>query len=1018
MLPLALLVPSALAQVACGDILTTDVTLTADVICPVAFVGDAITLDADNITLDGAGFAIVSDSADAIVRASGVDEVLIQNLVVSGTAGTGIGIELRNTVHAQVLNVIADNRAYGVYANGTNTDLNILDTDVSDATAWGMYLTNVDDGLTMARNVFDGSKEGLRLSGLAGPWTFPHGAGIDSSFVGVAEGGNADDVIFLNAVTDVTLQGLDLSSSSALGRGIYVSSSKDVTLTGNDVSGRRNGISVGGSTNTNFDIQGNDASSSGSFGIQLLGMVLPLILETNTLDGSDQGIRIDDLVGPWDLPGTNSFVNVPGSNGDDVWDLEDVTDIQIGVNLGSSTGLGNALRLVRTTDVTIDGAFVSGFYRGVYASGATTGLTILDSSFTDMTLRGLQLKEIDATTVMTDVKLIDSANGVLLDTLVGPQTYDFASFDFTGVGLGATNREYVEVLDSNDITVMNITGVDLDNDVRTVAVVGSTNVVVDGLQTCEARRGVDVRDSIGTLIQNSGFGSGTDGVVVDAASSDTVVTAAFLGNTGTDVVDNGVNTTINPSAMSDVDNDGVADLCDDCPDDGFDDLDGDGLCADIDDDDDGDGVLDGDDSDPNDPNACNDVDNDTCDDCAVAMMSDPGNDGTDTDGDGACDLGDTDDDNDTVDDGSDSSPLDPNVCSDTDLDGCDDCSTGTFDVINDGADTDGDGVCDPKDLAIDPAVSFDTDDVPWTTGGIGSPSVAFDNASGLFVMVFETQIGTHADCPVGVWGIGLATSADGKTWTDAGGPLVQPAPGSGLYWDCVAAHPTLVDRSSGNLTMFFKAEQSDTACDSGTPTWGCDQYTGIGRLALSWNSGLGEYLATVPHPVPVLAVGQNFGYPRAVFADGEYKVALSQRPDMMVASGTATNLGIDATAWSPGDAPWTPDEVYNAAPACEVDGTFTAFVGGRQLTGYTIDAGNVGRLASTNFVTWNLGPGPLFSTMVGDVEMRHWDVLPVGTTDYLLYFSDQTGPGGTNRVGLAQTAAGWSTASVQSKVCP
>ncbi len=60
----------------------------------------------------------------------------------------------------------------------------------------------------------------------------------------------------------------------------------------------------------------------------------------------------------------------------------------------------------------------------------------------------------------------------------------------------------------------------------------------------------------------------------------------------------------------------------------------------------------------------------------------------------------------------------------------------------------------------------------------------------------------------------------------------------------------------------------------------------------------------------------------------------------------------------------------------------------------------------------------MFSTTVGDVEMRHWDVLPVGTTDYLLYFSDQTGPGGTNRVGLAQTTAGWIPASVQSKVCP
>ncbi|MFH2144050.1 MAG: hypothetical protein ABIJ97_16615, partial [Bacteroidota bacterium] len=79
----------------------------------------------------------------------------------------------------------------------------------------------------------------------------------------------------------------------------------------------------------------------------------------------------------------------------------------------------------------------------------------------------------------------------------------------------------------------------------------------------------------------------------------------------------------------------------------------------------------------------------------------------DTDGDGTFDSLDPDDDNDGVPDISDISPLDPQVCADMDGDGCDDCSQNPTSVvtpnspawplytpnsINDGTDTDGDGI--------------------------------------------------------------------------------------------------------------------------------------------------------------------------------------------------------------------------------------------------------------------------------------------------------------------------------------
>ena len=167
------------------------------------------------------------------------------------------------------------------------------------------------------------------------------------------------------------------------------------------------------------------------------------------------------------------------------------------------------------------------------------------------------------------------------------------------------------------------------------------------------------------------------------------------------------------------------------------DFDGDGLCDEIDDDDDNDGVLDLEDLAPLDGFRCRDLDGDGCDDCGTGFDA-PESDGPDADGDGLCDSGDLDDDNDSwsdadelscgsdplvassqpqdfdgdgvcdpldndddndgVLDPADSNPTDPTLCADTDGDGCDDCSTGSFDPALDGTDSDGDGVCDSGDL--------------------------------------------------------------------------------------------------------------------------------------------------------------------------------------------------------------------------------------------------------------------------------------------------------------------------------
>ena len=175
---------------------------------------------------------------------------------------------------------------------------------------------------------------------------------------------------------------------------------------------------------------------------------------------------------------------------------------------------------------------------------------------------------------------------------------------------------------------------------------------------------------------------------------------------------------------NDDDGDGVVDDDDAFPLDSSEDTDtdSDGIGNNTDTDDDGDGSLDVDDSDDQNASICSDVDNDLCNDCNNGAY-DLDDDGADFDGDGLCDAGDGDDDNDGSTDPLDSDDNNVNVCSDTDSDGCDDCVNGSYDVANDGTDTDSDGECDAGDDDDDgDGVDDGSDDCPtgetdWTSSG-------------------------------------------------------------------------------------------------------------------------------------------------------------------------------------------------------------------------------------------------------------------------------------------------------------
>jgi hypothetical protein len=116
------------------------------------------------------------------------------------------------------------------------------------------------------------------------------------------------------------------------------------------------------------------------------------------------------------------------------------------------------------------------------------------------------------------------------------------------------------------------------------------------------------------------------------------------------------------------------------------DTDGDGILDSVDTDDDNDGVPDTADTAALNPDACEDADNDTCDDCVIGSdgfgpLADnkPDNDGTDTDADGQCFAGDPDDDQDGLMDTEEvaqgTSPTNPDTDDDGWGDATDNCPT-------------------------------------------------------------------------------------------------------------------------------------------------------------------------------------------------------------------------------------------------------------------------------------------------------------------------------------------------------
>jgi hypothetical protein len=979
-------------------------------------------------------FANVTTSPSAsVVSLSNLSGGVVVDGLNLATAGVGIGIRIDSVQNAVVTDNVLSGLARGVYATGasTNTNLTLQGNNVANASEYGMYLDSVDATLALDGNAFTNcGVYGLRLQDLVGPFALDG----TNSFSGAGAGSSTGRALWLDHTTDVTVGGVTLSGIE--GTGVFLDTTTGTVIDASTIDGRRVAVATTSAANPGLVISDNSVRNALESSLSLTGVTSSLVVSGNDFSGSREGLVLTDLAGPWTLGAGNIFTGVANAAGRAAIALTGGSALTIDGADVSGTGLGIGVRASGINGLTVQNTDASSRQTGISVTGSNQNVAVRDVDVSSAGSFGVSLVGVNDLE-LANLDLTLANNGVYLESITNTPLLDLTGTSFTGLAPGAGFA-----VRARSVSGMELTGIDAAMPISgtSVRVETSANVTVSDVSSCGAGTAASFTTVTGSTVQNASFGAPsagtTYGLVVSGGGGNTFRDSATLVDFARrDLGASPATQVINVTQLADADSDGNPDVCDICPldpldnqpcvnpptcsgGDGITDVDGDLYCAGVtpgSDCDDGDAAVN-----PGATEACDGIDNDcdastdegapfadtdadTCNDCALGAQ-DPNNDGTDTDADGVCDAGDPDDDDDTVADGSDVDPLDPFLCEDGDLDDCDDCSVaGLPQPGNDGTDTDTDGFCNASDFTLSPTVLVTKP--AWNTragAGAGAPTVVWDTDH--FVMVYETQTGPGgaSGCPNGVWNLGLATSTDGVTWTDAGGPLVT----LGGYYSCVAAHPTMVKNGAGPIVLFFKAEDSTGL-------------RGIGRMVLSWNGS--AYVVSSVDPTPALAM-TSFGYPKAVYDNvaGQYRVAYTDT-GMYVTSGSGSSLAAGTLVLSPGFESWAPDALINPAVTCEDDGSYLGYLGGRDtdLSGAVLDA-SMGRRSSPagDFSTWSAGPGPLVQLSAGDPEMRHWDVLRAGTSDHLLFFSERA-----NGTGPVQIRMGWTgtampdPATTQDKVC-
>jgi len=316
--------------------------------------------------------------------------------------------------------------------------------------------------------------------------------------------------------------------------------------------------------------------------------------------------------------------------------------------------------------------------------------------------------------------------------------------------------------------------------------------------------------------------------------------------------------------------------------------------------------------------------------------------------------------------------------------------------------------------------------------GVGAPALAYDDATSQWNLFFETKLEDTTGGPcgeIGKWGIGRAVS-DGD-----GGFIVDPepliGPEDGTWHACVTAQPTVVHEPDG-WHMWFKAEQTYTACDGTTPPWGCGKIIGIGHMF----SPDGENWTVTDGPVLSM---DYLGFPSVVKVDDTYIMMLQHAADAQNGYTLWRAESSDGVTWTQpmpaireNNQDWDRDELFNPAVTCATDHAepYILWNGGRLLADPAnpfsdITEASIGTARSVTGETWSWDfDNPYLTWETAELDQgtdwRHWDVLRTDD-DYLFSFS-RIGEDGKSAIGMAsitdlRTAKLENTVVGYNKVC-
>jgi hypothetical protein len=308
------------------------------------------------------------------------------------------------------------------------------------------------------------------------------------------------------------------------------------------------------------------------------------------------------------------------------------------------------------------------------------------------------------------------------------------------------------------------------------------------------------------------------------------------------------------------------------------------------------------------------------------------------------------------------------------------------------------------------------------TNGAGAPTVFWDSFHSQYVMIYESRLPeTDPNCTVGKWGLGVAFSDDGVDWDPRTTRLLNPLTNS--FYECVVAQPTAFQVLTGYAVIYFKSEQGADACDVTTPSWGCNRFTGVGRMLMYFNAD-GSVKKTVVDTTPKLNIQVESGRPKVTYKVNKYYLMHERRPAIWTA--TASTIAVKFTGASetmtPGDVAWAPDEFFNPAVICEdaADFPLTTYPGGKLLDGEVpalISEANMGKAVSADGFSWLFNADPYF-TWDDELQFRHWEVLRfIDNSGYLLYFSEKDPATGNPRIRIGTTTDTWSGSNIHAKRC-